>query len=57
MVSETNILKFDRSQLLTTLELAQKIIDSSISPSSTPIELPNTPPPSDGFKPPRMEFP
>ena len=36
MVSEPDILKFDWSQLLTTLKLAQKIIDSSISPSPTP---------------------
>ena len=45
MVSDPDILKFDRSQLLTTLKHAQKIIDSSIPPSSTPTQVPNPPPP------------
>ena len=57
MVREPDILKFDRFQLLTTLNLAQKIIDSSISPIPTPTQLSYTPPPSAGFKPPRMEVP
>ena len=39
MVSEPDILKFDRSKLLTTLRLAQEIIDSSISPIHTPTAL------------------
>ena len=47
MISEPDILKFDQSQLLTTLDHTQKIIDSSIPPSSTPTQLPNPPPPID----------
>ena len=57
MVSEPDFLKFDRSQLLTTIKHAQQLIDSSISPSSTPTQLTNSPPPSARFKPPRMEIP
>ena len=36
MVIEPDALKFDQSQLLTTIKTAQQVIDSSISPSSTP---------------------
>ena len=57
MINEPDILNFDQSQLFTTLEQAQQIIDSSISPSSTPTQLSNSPLPSAGFKPPRMEIP
>ena len=57
MVSEPDILKFDRSQLRTTIKHAQQLIDSSISPSSTPTQLSNSPPLTPGFKPPRMEIP
>ena len=46
MASETDTLKFDGSQLLTALKIAQQIIDSSISLSSTPTQLSNSPPPS-----------
>ena len=56
MVSEPDILKFDLSQLLTTLELAQKTIDSSISPSSTSTQLSDTPPPSAGLNLPGWKF-
>ena len=57
MVNEPDILKFDCSQLLNTLNLAQKIIDSLIPPIPTLTPLSYTPPPSTGFKPPRLEIP
>ena len=57
MINEPDLFDFDRSQLFTTLEHAQQIIDSSFSPSSTPTQLSNSPPPTAGFKPPRMEIP
>ena len=57
MVSEPDILEFDCSQLLTTLHLAQKIINSLIPPIPTPTPLSYTPPPSTRFKPPRMVIP
>ena len=57
MLNETDSLNFDQSQLFITIKHAQQLIDSSISPSSTPTQLSNSPPPSAGFKPPRMEIP
>ena len=57
MVSEPDILKFDRSQLLTTLNLTQKIINASIPPILTQTPLSYYPLPSSRFKSPRMEIP